>query len=64
MTILTDILIVILWIILGNFISYKRKWYSTYEVPEMFIIINMMFSPIALLIALFNEFIWKDWSNS
>lgn len=62
-------LITILWIVLGLWISFKRNWYfvppesndSSWE--QIPIWGNILFCPIALLIALCRQFIFNKWDN-
>lgn len=63
MTPLEITLIIILWLITGCFISYKRKWYTPSDDIELNVTFTILFAPIALVIALFKEFILDDWNN-
>lgn len=70
MTGLEMVLMVIIWVIVGCWISYKRDWYNGVKSPEMdppqelSIAMNIFLAPIALLIAIFREFIQSDWKKS
>ena len=65
MTNLEQILITILWLLLGLWISYKRNWYvNSIEfgyVNEINVICNLLFAPLTILIALYDEFINTNW---
>jgi hypothetical protein len=56
------LLIIILWIITGIWISFKRDWYiDDKDDAEIAVILNVMFAPIALIIALFRVFFVNGW---
>jgi len=68
MTPLEIVLLILLWIFVGAFICHKRNWYkhraNNYDDKEdAFIFCTFVFAPIALIIALFREFILDDWNN-
>ena len=65
MTTLEIVLIAILWIFVGAFISHKRNWYEHLysDEPALNICFNLLAAPIALIIALFKEFILDSWNN-
>lgn len=68
MTSLEVVFLIIIWVIVGCFISYKRKWYPEQELiiedrRVFFILANIVFAPLCLAIALFKEFILDDWNN-
>lgn len=61
MTTLEIILIVIVWITYGVFNSWQNDWHDDEDGKEIFIIINIIFAPLALLIRLFRGvFLWKE----
>lgn len=66
MTPLEIILFLIIWVFIGSFICHKRKWYRNQDdfSEEVMITFTIMLSPIALIIALFREFILDDWNNT
>lgn len=59
------LLIIILWVITGVWISFKRDWYdceyNAKDEREIAIALNIMFAPIALIIALFRVFFVNGW---
>lgn len=62
------LLIAILWVILGFWISYKRKWYSNFsgddEFPQFIVIaIVVAAAPLCLVIAFVREMLIDDWNN-
>ncbi len=62
-------LIVVLWVIVGFWISYKRKWYKNFSANEDFppfivIMIVIGFAPLCLLIAFVREMLLDDWNNT
>lgn len=69
MTNLEIIELAFIWILLGCLICFKRNWYS--HIPKTsngttradYIGATITLSPIALIIAIFNEFILRDWNN-
>lgn len=68
MTALEIFLSIILWIIIGLWISYKRNWYQDCEDlefdprdPLTFVFLNVLASPLAFVISLFKEYINKKW---
>ena len=56
---------IILYIIVGLWLCYKRDWYDTNTGEEQFFIcgIAIILMPINLLIILVKEFILSDWDN-
>lgn len=57
------ILIGIIWVITGFWISYKRDWYRNNSDVEDAILFNVIFAPLALIIAFAREFFIKSWKN-
>ncbi len=56
----------IIWVIVGFFINYKRNWYSHLNNgsdADFLQWINVLFAPIALLIAIYSVFIKGTWKN-
>ncbi|HND46750.1 MAG TPA: hypothetical protein PLC61_10190 [Chitinophagales bacterium] len=62
--------VVLLWIIIGLWINYKRNWYKDFHEntegisPGFACTVSFVFAPINLLIVLYEEFINKDWDNN
>ena len=54
-----------IYVVIGVWISYKRNWYKhrSKEMAENSIFFNIIFSPICLILAGFNEFVLKTWKN-
>ena len=59
---------IFIWVVIGVWISYKRNWYiylSFDNFDSKFICAcNIIFAPIALIIAFFDVFIKKPWKNT
>lgn len=65
---LETILIGIIWVITGVFISFKRNWYThisynTKSDRNFLCTMNIIFAPIALVIAMYKEFLFDKWNN-
>ena len=65
---LNEILIAALWIIVGFWICYKRKWYKKFDgdddFPQIFVIALVVFaSPLCLVIAFVREMLIDNWNN-
>ncbi len=62
---MVEILIGILWVIVGIWIAFKRDWYK--EAPngdESFCCwVSVIFAPINLIIVLFKVFVIKPWNK-
>ena len=56
---------VIIWIIIGVWVAYKRNWYDKFEYvdPPVYVFMSVALGPIALLIAFFSEMVFKKWDN-
>jgi uncharacterized membrane protein len=58
---------IIIWIIIGVWVSYKRDWYDKQEYEEppslVYILMSVVLGPVALLIAFFREMVFKKWDN-
>lgn len=60
-------IIIILWIFIGLWISYKRSWYNNasiyFNVKQEYlgIIGNVLFAPIILVIVFIKQFIIRKW---
>lgn len=66
MTALEIILLIILWVIIGTWISYKRNWYKGEYCPsdkDECILMNIVFAPLVLIIVLFKYFILGTWNE-
>ena len=66
---LENIQTIIIWIIIGSWISYKRNWYDKHrgddDLPqEILILVTVVFAPIALCFAIFERLILKKWSDN
>lgn len=64
-----EILIAALWIIVGFWICYKRKWYENFkgdeEAPQIFVILLVVVAaPLCLVIAFVREMLIDDWNNN
>lgn len=70
MTSLEIFLLIVLWVIIGAFICYKRDWYSTYDgvnTPPsqgVAIFIAVLFMPINFGIVFFKRMLLEKWDNS
>lgn len=61
---LNEILIAILWVIVGFWIAYKRNWYKYAGDDQRFIIwATVIFAPISLIIAFFSVMVIGKWQN-
>ena len=60
---------IFIWLVIGVWICYKRNWYkhlpsySDDSTPNFVCGCVIVFSPIALLIALFSVFIIDSWKK-
>jgi hypothetical protein len=60
---------IFIWLVIGVWICYKRNWYkhlSDYNgdsTPNFVCGCAILFSPIALLIALFDVFVKSSWKK-
>lgn len=66
---LNEILIAALWVILGFWISYKRKWYvkqkNDPDIPqELAITLAVVLAPLFLIGAFVKEMLIDDWNNN
>ena len=64
----TELLIGILWVIVGVWISFKRKWYfkqkNDPDLPqELAIILAVVLAPLFLIGAFVREMLIDDWNN-
>lgn len=70
MSILEILQLLFIWVTIGCFICYKRKWYvekdKGMDTPPAFfyIMCTIICMPIALVVALFREFILDEWNNA
>jgi hypothetical protein len=66
----TELLIGILWVILGFWISYKRNWYEIFKGDDddwtQFIVICIVVAaaPLCLIIAFVREMLLDNWNNN
>lgn len=60
--------IILLWIILGTWISYKRNWYKGVGFvnggKEFFIVLNILFAPFAFIITLLLRLFHEPWEQN
>lgn len=68
MTALEIFLTIVLWIIIGLWISYKRNWYQESSFPDeidvtagILILINCVFMPIVFMWTFFKEYLNDEW---
>lgn len=66
---LETILIAILWIIVGVWVAYKRKWYTKLkndpDLPqELAIFLVVVLAPLFLIGAFVKEMLLDDWNNN
>lgn len=55
---------VIIWLILGLFICYKRNWYEADEIdPTFTCIIAIVFAPINFIVVFFKLFFLNKWED-
>jgi len=69
MTALEIFLSIVLWIIIGLWISYKRNWYQDYKDlndgdKAGAIVANIVLMPLLLLRTIFFEYLNDDWEKS
>ena len=69
MEIIIIIMTIFIWIVVGLWINYKREWYRGYNFEggeddrKLHCAINVILSPISLIIAFLQEFLIKPWNN-
>lgn len=61
MTTLEIVLISIIWMFIGLFISYKREWYQLEQEPGVSVVCNMLFAPISLIISFIRVYCVNEW---
>ena len=60
---------IFIWVVVGFWINHKREWYRGYNFQDgendrkFHCAMNVIWSPIALIIAFFKEFLIKPWNN-
>lgn len=59
---------VVIWLIIGLWVAFKRNWYIHYqnddEMPQIIICgATIVFGPISLVIAIIKEMGFKKWDN-
>lgn len=68
MTTFEIISLILLWIIVGVWISYKRNWYKDFDYEDdvhVFCIgLNILFSPIALVFVLCSRLFIEPWEQN
>ncbi len=62
MTILEEFLIAFIWIIIGCFICYKRKW-NINDDPYFSCTMMIILAPLFLIITFFKVYIIDEWKN-
>ena len=55
---LEQIFIIIFWIILGAWISYKKDWYYG---DGFMVFITVLISPLAFIITFFKQYMYNGW---
>jgi hypothetical protein len=69
MTILEFTLSLIIYLIIGLWMCWKRNWYSNnFDIygnnnASYFITFSLIFMPINLIIILLKEFVLREWDN-
>jgi hypothetical protein len=66
---ITELLIGILWVIIGFWVAYKRKWYikqkNDPDLPqELAIFLAVVLAPLFLIGAFVREMLIDDWNNN
>ena len=69
MTALEIFLSIVLWVIIGLWLSYKRNWYQEHnELPGpdkgLAVFLNIIFMPLVLLYTIFFEYLNDDWGKN
>jgi hypothetical protein len=63
------IMTIFIWIVVGLWINHKREWYRGYNFEgfederRFHCVMNVIFSPISLIIAFLKEFLINPWNN-
>lgn len=55
--------IILNWFLIGYFICVKRNWYADNKDKQALVVVNFVFSPLALVVALVKVFIIAEWKN-
>lgn len=63
MTVLEIILIIVLWVITGLFICFKRGWYHLEDDYTFLCAIATVFAPINLVITFFKIYLINKWEE-
>jgi prolipoprotein diacylglyceryltransferase len=66
---ITELLIGILWVIVGFWVAYKRKWYIKQKndpdwPQELVIFLAVVLAPLFLIGAFVREMLIDDWNNN
>ena len=59
--------IILLWVIVGTWISYKRNWYKGFDYNNGYgtpVIFNIVFAPISLIITLCSRLFYEPWQKN
>lgn len=68
MTAFEIISLILLWVIVGVWISYKRNWYKGFDYQDdgqgFCIGFNIIFAPIALVITLCSRLFIEPWQKN
>jgi hypothetical protein len=68
MTTFEIISLILLWVIVGFWISYKRNWYKDFGYEEdgqgFCIGLNIIFAPIVLVITLCSRLFYEPWEQN
>ena len=60
---------IFIWVVVGLWINHKREWYRGYDFyygeddRKLYCVMNIILSPLSLIIAFFKEFLIKPWNN-
>lgn len=64
MTTLEIVLIGVLWVFVGIFISYKRDWYKYEEENEITVFTNILLAPGVLAVSFIRVYCIDKWNNN
>ena len=62
---LTTLLFILSWLLLGHFVCTKKNWYNheNNEDKQIAITLTLVLSPLFLVFNLIKVFIIEDWKN-
>lgn len=55
--------VVFIWIVTGVFISYKAKWFSDWQEPEVPIFFSIALAPLFFACDVFNRIFIQKWHS-